>query len=147
MKITGKCHCGNISLDYIVTPDPREIPARVCTCSFCLKHGNVWTASPNGSLRIAIDDADRVHRYAFGTRTAEFHVCAVCGIVPVATSTIDGRGYAVVNVNTFENVEPTLLRRSPLSFDGEGTEDRLARRAKHWIPDVRYVQAPNRPTE
>ena len=50
--------------------------------------------------------------YAFGTKTAEFHVCTACGVVPVVTSRIDGRLYAIVSVNAFENVDPALLRRA-----------------------------------
>ena len=81
-----------------------------------------------------------VSRYAFGTRTAEFHTCARCGVVPVVTCRIDDRLYAVVNVNAFENVDPSLLNRVPSSFDGEGTDSRLARRKRNWIGDVRFKE-------
>jgi hypothetical protein len=136
MLIRGKCHCGNISFSLTWEPDPEEIPARACGCSFCVKHGGVWTSNPRGALEVAIEDPSRVSRYAFGTRTAEFHICARCGIVPVVTSRLDDRLYAVVSVNAFENVDPSLLRRAPISFDGEETDARLARRKRNWIPDV-----------
>ena len=55
---------------------------------------------------------------------------------PVVTSCIDGRLYAVVNVNAFDDVAPSLLKRSPASFDGEDEAGRLARRARNWIGDV-----------
>jgi hypothetical protein len=96
----------------------------------------VWTSNPRGALEVAVEDPSRVSRYAFGTQTAEFHICARCGIVPVVTSQIDDRLYAVVSVNAFENVDPALLRRAPMSFDGEQTDSRLARRKRNWIPDV-----------
>lgn len=136
MLISGKCHCGNISFAFDWTPDPTEIPARACGCSFCVKHGGLWTSNPRGALKVAIADASRVSRYAFGTRTAQFHVCAGCGVVPVVTSRIDGRLYAVVSVNAFEGIDASLIKRSPASFDGEGTDDRLARRKRNWIADV-----------
>ena len=139
MVIHGKCHCGNISFDLTWDPDPAEIATRACTCSFCVKHGGVWTAHPSGSLKIAVEDPALVSKYMFGTRTAEFHVCARCGIVPVVTSTIDGRLYAVVSVNAFEGVDPALLRRAAASFDGEGADSRLARRKRSWIGDVEYT--------
>ena len=142
MVIDGRCHCGNIAFAFTIDPDPVEIPARACTCSFCVKHGGVWTSSPAGSLRVTVRDPERVSKYAFGTRTARFHVCAICGIVPLVTSTIDGREYAVVSVNALEGVLPSMLRRASASFDGEGEEERLARRAKNWIPDVRFAAAP-----
>jgi hypothetical protein len=58
---------------------------------------------------VTVKDRIRVSKYAFGTKTAEFHVCTACGVVPVVTSRIDGGLYAVVSVNAFENVEPALL--------------------------------------
>ena len=85
MLIHGKCHCGNICFSLTWEPDPAEIPARACTCSFCIKHGGVWTSNPSGTLKIAVKDSSLVSTYAFGTRTAEFKVCARCGVVPVVT--------------------------------------------------------------
>ena len=139
MLIRGKCHCGNISFTLDWKSTPAEIPARACDCSFCVKHGGVWTSAPSGSLRIAIEDEAQLSRYAFGTKTAEFHVCARCGIVPVVTSRIDGRLYAVVSVNAFENVDLSLVKRAPARFDGEGADSRLARRQRSWIGDVEFV--------
>lgn len=141
MLIDGKCHCGNISFSLRWEPDPAEIPARACTCSFCHKHGGVWTSNPQGALEVVIREPAQVSRYAFGTRTAEFHICARCGVVPLVTSLIDGRLYAVVSVNAFDNVDPSLLRRAPASFDGEDEASRLARRQRNWIAAVRFVDS------
>ena len=141
MLIRGHCHCGNIAFVLDWQPDPEFIPARACGCTFCTCHGAVWTACPTASLDIVVRDPLRVARYAFGTRTAEFHVCALCGIVPLATSRIDGRVYAVVNVNTFDGVDDARLRRSGVSFDGEDEATRLQRRARHWIGHVRFEES------
>jgi hypothetical protein len=138
MLIHGKCHCGNIAFALAWEPDPESIPARACTCSFCVKHGGVWTSNPRGRLEVRVQDATHVSKYAFGTRTAQFHVCSRCGVVPVVTSGIGDRLYAVVNVNAFENIDASKLRRAPASFDGEGTESRLERRKRSWIADVRF---------
>jgi hypothetical protein len=138
MHITGKCHCGNIAFALDWRPQPTEIPARACTCSFCTSHGGVWTACAGGSLRITQRDSAQVSKYEFGTKTAQFHVCSICGVVPVATSLIDGRLYAVVNVNTFENVPPEMFRRAPVTFDNEAETERLARRKRNWIGDVEF---------
>src|SRR5262245_60702594 len=113
MLISGRCHCGNISFLLDWRPQASEIPARACICSFCAKHCGVWTSCPTGSLTVSVKDRVRLSKYAFGTKTAEFHVCTACGVVPVVTSRINGRLYAVVSVNAFENVEPALLRRAP----------------------------------
>jgi hypothetical protein len=141
MLISGGCHCGNIAFVLDWQPEPREIPARACTCSFCIKHGGLWTSCAAGSLTVHIRDSARVSRYAFGTKTADFHVCSSCGVVPVVTSTIDGQVYAVVSVNAFDNVDAALLQRAHVSFDGEGEGDRLARRKRNWIPRVEFREA------
>jgi len=139
MLISGRCHCGNISFALDWEPEPSEIPARACTCSFCTKHGGVWTSCPTGSLKVHVQAPSRVSNYSFGTKTAQFHVCATCGIAPVVTSRIDGRLYAVVSVNALEGVAPSLLRpAAATTFDGESEEVRLARRKRSWIPDVEY---------
>ena len=139
MLIQGKCHCGNIAFSLAWEPDPEVIPARACTCSFCTKHGGVWTSNPRGRLEVRIADPAAVSRYRFGTRTAEFHICSRCGVVPVVTSEIGDRLYAVVSVNAFEDIDASRLRRAPASFDGEGTDSRLERRTRSWIPEVRFV--------
>lgn len=136
MLICGRCHCGNISFTLAWEPQPSEIPARACGCSFCTKHGGIWTSCPTGALRVRIEQPAHWTAYCFGTQTADFHICSRCGVVPVVTSRIDGRLYAVVNVKAFENVDPALLRPQPASFDAETEAVRLARRQRNWIADV-----------
>jgi hypothetical protein len=136
MRISGSCHCGNITFRLDWRPEPAEIPARACGCSFCAKHGGLWTSCPTGSLRITVRQPQLVSRYSFGTRTADFHVCSSCGVVPVVTSRIEGRLYAVVSVNAFQDVDPALVRRAAATYDGESESTRLARRKLNWIADV-----------
>ncbi len=145
MLINGSCHCRNIRFLLRWDPDPREIPARACGCTFCVKHGGVWTSYPGASLKVVVADPARMSAYAFGTKTATFHVCRVCGVVPVVTSEIDGRVYAVVNVNTFEDVEASVIRHAAATFDGEREDARLARRKRNWIADVELVEAESDP--
>jgi hypothetical protein len=139
MLINGKCHCGNIAFELEWQGATAEIPARACGCSFCVKHGGVWTSNPNSRLSVAIRDISLVSKYAFGSRTATFHVCSRCGAVPLVTSEIANQLYAVVNVNVFENVDPSRLNRAAASFEGEDSESRLARRRRSWIADVRIA--------
>ena len=141
MLISGSCHCGNISFDLAWKPDPSEIPARACTCSFCTKHGGVWTSCPTGSLKVTVQSPAYVSEYSFGTKTAVFHICSRCGIVPVVTSRIEGRLYAVVSVNAFNGVEPSLLRPASATFEEESEQTRLARRQRNWIANVEYAGA------
>lgn len=138
MTLHGRCHCGNIAFELAWEPSPTEIPARACGCTFCVKHGGLWTSNPGASLRVRVGDPRAVSRYAFGTHTAEFHVCARCGVVPVVTSRIFGRLHAVVSVNVLEGVDPAMIRRAGVSFDGEDEAARLARRQRGWIADVTF---------
>jgi hypothetical protein len=140
MLINGKCHCGNIAFELDWDESPPKIPARACGCSFCVKHGGVWTSNPRSRLAVVIRDPSLVSRYAFGSRTAAFHVCARCGTVPLVTSEIANRLYAVVNVNALESIEESWLDRAPANFEGEDVESRLARRKRNWIADVRIVE-------
>ena len=136
-RIKGKCHCGNISYEFLWPEAGSRIPVRACSCTFCMKHGGVYTSHPDGQLAVQISDPALVNKYSFGTRTAEFHVCSLCGAVPFVTSTIDGSKYAVVNVNTFEGINRSDFDSSVTDFDGESVGDRLQRRKKKWISKVR----------
>ena len=141
MLISGSCHCGNITFDLSWEPIS-EIPARACTCSFCTKHGGVWTSCPTGSLKVAVQLDTCSSEYSFGTKTAVFHICSRCGIVPVVTSRIEGRLYAVVSVNAFNGVKPSLLRPASATFEEESEQTRLARRQRNWIANVEVPLPP-----
>lgn len=134
--INGSCHCGNISFAFTWTRDGATIPVRACSCAFCMKHGGVYTSDPGGAVKVTIADNDLVERYRFGTATADFFVCRRCGAVPLVASEIDGALYAVVNVNTFDDVDRNSFDSAVTDYDGEGTDDRLARRARNWTPQV-----------
>jgi len=139
MRIEGKCHCGNIRYVLDWPGDGGDIAIRACGCTFSTKHGGSWTSHRDATLLAEVGDASLVSNYRFGTATADFHVCARCGVVPFVTSAIDDHLYAVVNVNTFEGVDPSAFVRKATSFDGEGTGERLERRARNWIRNVRIA--------
>lgn len=141
MELRGSCHCGNLRYVLDWPGEPAAISARACACSFCTRHGAVWTAHPDATLAIEAADPGAVSRYAFETKTAEFWVCTRCGVVPVCTSRIDGRDYAVVNVNALDDaIVP--IEQAPFSFDGEDEARRLQRRRERWIGSVRFHPAP-----
>jgi hypothetical protein len=140
MEITGSCHCGNITYSLHWPEDAGEIPARSCGCTFCVKHGGVWTSNPRALLRARITDPGALARYAFGTESASFLICARCGVAPLVTALIDGRLYAVVNVNSFDNIERARVSVEPASFDGEDLSSRLERRRRHWIAEVAVTE-------
>ena len=137
MLIVGNCHCGNIAFSLDWPGDAAEIPARACGCTFCVRHGAVWTSNPAGRLWVRLRNEKRVNTYRFGTGTAFFHICEMCGCVPFVASKVDEQRYAVVNVNLFVNVEASRLRRVAADFEGEALGARLARRKRTWIADVK----------
>ena len=135
-RIEGRCHCGNIRFSFELPHSGSKISVRACSCTFCRKHGGVYTSHPKGRLSVEIADPTRATRYRFGTETADFHVCRQCGAVPVVTSEISGRLHAVVNVNCFENMKSDDFAQAVADFEGESTELRLARRQRNWIAQV-----------
>ncbi len=141
--INGSCHCGNIQFEFAHPAfDPAsndKLPVRSCTCSFCVKHGGLYTSHPEGSLSVQIGDHSLVHRYQFGTSTAHFYICKRCGIFPFVTSEIESNVYAVVNVNTFDNVERDNLVPAVADFEAEDVDARLGRRTRTWIATVKIT--------
>lgn len=75
---------------------------------------------------------------ARGDSGAQVHVCSRCGVVPVVTSRLEGRLYAVVNVNALDGIDPSRVKKAPADFEGESLEARLARRRRNWIANVTF---------
>ena len=134
-QLHAACHCGTIrvTLDW---PDAGAIPARACGCGLCTRHGAAWTSHPGARFRLHLADPAKVQLYRFGTRTADFHVCTICGVIPIVTCTIEGTRYAVFNVNTLDGVDRSRIVAAPRSFEGETESDRLARRRRNWTPEA-----------
>lgn len=133
-RIHRSCHCGNIRITLDWPGSPETIPVRACGCSMCRKHRGVWTSNPDGRFGYEVEDENKVSRYQFGTKTADFHTCTNCGVVPIVTCEMDGTQYAVVNVNTFDDVDPSEMAEATADFEGEDTDTRLARRRRNWTP-------------
>jgi hypothetical protein len=133
MKLEGTCHCGNIAIVLETEQDPGDLPLRACECSFCRKHAARTTADPKGHARGGIQDASLVSRYVFGLRTAQMVVCARCGVYCAAVMREAGQGWAVLNANLFHH--PGFDRPAhSVSYEGESSEERIARRKRLWSP-------------
>jgi hypothetical protein len=135
-RINASCHCGNIRVAFDWPASGLAIPVRACGCGLCTKHRAVWTSHPDGRFCLRIADDSHVTRYRFGTKTADFHVCLTCGVIPVVTCVIEGTQYGVVNVNTFDDVDRSQLVETAADFAGETTENRLSRRRLNWTPEA-----------
>ena len=133
--IPGACHCGNVDYALHWPAGNTVIAARHCGCSFCRKHGAAWTSNPNGKLHAVVRNAQSVSAYRFGTSTADFLICATCGVPTLVVGASPDGLHAVVNVNTLDTAGFTL-EDAVTDFDGEALEERLARRHGSWIPTV-----------
>lgn len=129
---SGSCHCGKIRVALTTNVPIEAITPRQCGCGFCLKHPANWFADPNGSLAIA--PSVQPNLYQFGTKTADFLICPDCGVIVAATCSIDGTDFGILNLNCLDGEHVWPIPESKSDFDGEGTGDRLARRAKNWMP-------------
>ena len=138
-RYDGRCHCGAVTLAFTTHRPLAELPLRECQCSFCRKHGARTTADPDGFAEIRARDATVLARYRFGLATADYLVCARCGVYLAAVMEEAGRGYAVVNVNAFADGAAFAGRATPMVYDHEDEAGRRARRRKLWTP-ARIVQ-------
>ncbi len=135
-RIEGACHCKNIRFVLMWPGSEADISIRECGCTFCRMRTGSWTSDPGAKLVAEIGDESTISKYRFGTKTADFYVCSICGVVPFVTCEIDDSLYAVVNVCSFSYFDIKSLCRSATNFDGEKIGGRLDRRKRNWIPDV-----------
>lgn len=131
--LSGRCHCGNLSLTFHATRSAAELGARTCTCTFCRARRLRWTADPAGTVTIAVADAAELSRYRFGTATADFLICRRCGQVAAALTADDPEPRAVINVDLLDQAE-AFADAGTRDFDAEDVAARQTRRARHWTP-------------
>jgi hypothetical protein len=94
MDIAGSCHCGNITYSLRWPEDAVKIPARSCT--FCVVHGGVDVESARRCAQTSLIRAP--WRATLSDRVRQLPGTP-CGVAPLVTSLIEGKLYAVVNVN------------------------------------------------
>lgn len=132
--IHGRCHCGRIEFHFDTALTPQQLPLRRCGCSFCRKHGARTTSDPAGTVRFGVRESQDLRRYRFGLHTADFLLCARCGAYLAAMIKHEGRAYATLNANCFDDVA-VLEQEAPLvHYEGETAEQRRARRMARWTP-------------
>jgi len=129
----GSCHCGSVKITLRTSKAADELGARSCQCTFCKAHGASWTSDPGGRLEITVP-REKLSRYTFGTGTAEFLICATCGVVPAVIWKDGERLLGVARVNCLEESELLLANTRPIDFDNETESKRLERRARGWTP-------------
>ncbi len=125
----GACHCGVVSAEY-ETDQPVRL--RQDGCGFCSSRGVKSASDPEGRLHLKA--SKHLTRYRFGHKTADYLICPVCGTY-VATHMDSPRGaVGVINVVGLQMGELRDLPATLGSLEGEGVEERIARRISRWTP-------------
>ena len=129
MIYEGSCHCGAVSAEY-ETDAP--VWLRQDGCGFCSSRGVKSASDPKG--RLTLITRQRLLRYRFGHKTADFLICMICGTYVAAQMESTHGSVGVLNV---VGLEISQLKDEPAtlaSLDGESVDDRIKRRLSRWTP-------------
>ena len=132
----GSCHCSNIIVTLHSDKMQNELAPRECACSFCQRHKGKYISDPKGILEINVKDQSLLNRYQFGHKTADFLICKNCGVFMAAVCEINSNIHAVLNIRTMPDYKFSGQSMTN-DYDAEDKMDRLERRAKNWIGEVR----------
>jgi hypothetical protein len=136
MIYSGQCHCGALGYAFETSLPPSAWSVRACQCPFCRAHGTQTTSDPQGSLEFRVADPARLVRYRFGLRTADFLICAQCGVYVGSVITAAQGRYGIVNINAMRPIPAGLSQPQPMSYEGENERQRAERREARWTPIV-----------
>jgi hypothetical protein len=101
-QLTGRCHCGAVRFDVILSDGFRSI--RRCTCSYCRMRGAVVAMAESGGITIS-EGEDALRSYRFHTRSARHFFCSRCGVYTHHQRRSDQSLFAV-NVACLDGVSP-----------------------------------------
>ncbi len=140
MKILeGGCHCRKLRFQLETGLDLAQLPLRACQCSFCRHHGALSTSDPLGRVRFQVDDPQKLIRYRFGLHLADFLICGGCDIYIAAVMEQDGQRWAVINANTLDQAAQLKQAVTPMDYENESNEQRIARRRSRWTPVTSFT--------
>ena len=134
MIFAGGCHCGAVEVRFETRKAPRDWIIRACQCAFCRKVDALSTSDPDGTIEFFAHPPDALHRYRFDSRTADFLICARCGVYVGATMETPGGRLGIVNVRALHPRLDGLPAAQPMNYDGESTAQRTERRQQRWSP-------------
>lgn len=127
---SGRCHCGAIAFDFETA---RPLRPRACQCGFCRKHAARTISDPEGLAAIRLAVPREAATYRFASRQADYLVCPSCGVYLGAIIATELGSFATLNLNAFDDPHPGLAAE-PVSYDGQSSEEKLARRKTMWTP-------------
>jgi hypothetical protein len=130
----GACHCGALRYCYETDAMPAQWSVRACQCSFCRLHASLTTSDPKGGLVFEVTERAIVQRYRFGGGIADFLICRHCGVYTGAVFRSGETGYGIVNVRALRPLPADLPMASPMCYEDESPDARIARRTSRWTP-------------
>src|SRR5688572_14222051 len=125
---SGSCHCGAIRVE-LETGKP--LAARQCQCGFCRRHNVRMVSDPDGAAILTLGPETR--RYRFATMTTDYLFCDRCSVYVAAVTDLEGRTFATLNLNAFDDPHPDLVA-TPVSYEGESADEKAERRRLNWTP-------------
>lgn len=134
-KLTGGCHCGNITVEFETNVEPEQTSPRACQCSFCRKHQSRAISDPAGALTLRVRDAAKLNRYTFGMSSCQFLICRECGVYVAGflPDPDDDHAYATLMVSALDQ-HKRYPPPSPTVYDSEDQSGRTNRRRRVWTP-------------
>ena len=129
MILRGGCHCGALAVE-LETEAPDQLALRECQCTFCRRHGALNTVDPNGRVRITAQPYALV-RYRFALATADFLMCARCGVYIGA---VMDDAFATINVRALDEAARFTQPVQAMDWSAENADERRERRKKGWTP-------------
>lgn len=138
-EYAGGCHCGAIRWTYRTDIEPSQWAVRACQCSFCRVHAAQCTSDPAGTVEFSWDDAASPSHYRFALKSAEFLVCASCGVYVGAVVKSSDGSFATLNLRSLKTPVSGLRDAVPVSYESEEMAARIARRSSQWTPVVKAV--------
>ena len=127
-SLAGGCHCG-ANRFTLETAEP--LAPRACQCGFCRRHNARSVSDPAGRATLSL--AGNLIRYRFASGSADYLICADCGVYLGALANLEGGLRLTLNLNAFD--EPRLeLEAEPVDYDGESAAGKADRRRVRWTP-------------
>lgn len=130
----GACHCGAIGFTYATAVPPDQWSIRACQCGFCRAHDALSTSDPGGRLSFRAADRSMLQRYRFALKTADFLLCRNCGVYIGAVIETPAGRFGILNTHALTPLPGNIAGVAPISYEGEDTGGRVARREERWTP-------------
>ena len=140
--LNGACHCGAVRVAFMPSKPTADLPLRACQCGLYRRHGAMTTSDPAGSLHLTAAPGG-LGRYRFGRRQVDAILCRECGVYVGSFLRVDDAVIGTLNVAGTALEGFAGRAAEPISYEGEGDSDRLARRKAKWTPTVMVEATPS----